>query len=330
MSKKSQHNNILLAVIGFTAVVIIVGAIGFFTLDKKDDTIQGELEVGEYRVSSKLPGRILELRVKEGDYVHVGDTLAILEVPEVKSQEKVLQATNEGVAALQDLTDAGARQEQIRGAYQLYQQALAAAEIAKKTYNRMQSLYNDGVISGQKRDEAFAAYKATEAQVGAAKSQYDMAKHGAREQEKRMAASNTKASKNAVEVVKNLLKETVQIAQVEGEVSDVYPKVGELVGLGSPIMSISIMSDMWGAFNVREDHLQGLNKGQEFTAFVPAFNKDIKMKVYYLKDQGSYATWKATKDNGDYDRKTFEVKARPITKLDGLRPGMSLIIKNHQ
>ena len=114
---------------------------------------------------------------------------------------------------------------------------------------------------------------------------------------------------------------------IQGEVSNVYPKVGELVGLGSPIMSISIMSDMWGTFNVREDHLQGLNKGDEFTAFVPAFNKNIKMKVYYLKDQGSYATWKATKDNGDYDRKTFEVKARPITKLEGLRPGMSLIIK---
>ena len=328
MSKKSQHNNILLAVIGFAAVVIIVGVIGFFTLEKQEDTIQGEMEVAEYRVSSKLPGRIVELRAKEGDYVHVGDTLAILEVPEVKSQEKVLQATNEGIAAMQDMTNAGARQEQIRGAYQLYQQALAAAEIAKKTYNRLQALYDEGVVSGQKRDEAFAAYKATEAQVEAAKSQYDMAKNGAREQEKRMAASNTKASASAVEVVKNLLKETVQIAQVEGEVSNVYPKVGELVGLGSPIMSISIMSDMWGTFNVREDHLQGLAKGQEFTAFVPAFNKDIKMKVYYLKDQGSYATWKATKANGDYDRKTFEVKARPVTKLEGLRPGMSLIIKN--
>ncbi len=328
MSKKSQHNNILLAVIGFTAVVVIVGVIGFLTLDKEENVMQGELEVAEYRVSSKLPGRIVELRAKEGDYVHVGDTLAILEVPEVKSQEKVLQATNEGIAAMQDMTNAGARQEQIRGAYQLYQQALAAAEIAKKTYNRLQSLYDEGVVSGQKRDEAFAAYKATEAQVEAAKSQYDMAKNGAREQEKRMAASNTKASASAVEVVKNLLKETVQIAQVEGEVSNVYPKVGELVGLGSPIMSISIMSDMWGTFNVREDHLAGLAKGKEFTAFVPAFNKDIKMKVYYLKDQGSYATWKATKDNGDYDRKTFEVKARPITKLDGLRPGMSLIIKN--
>ena len=219
MSKKSQHNNILLAVIGFTAVVILVGVIGFFTLEQKDDTIQGEVEVSEYRVSCKLPGRIVELRVKEGDYVHVGDTLAILEVPEMKSQEQMLQATNAAAEAMKDLTDAGARKEQIQGAYQLVQQAEAA------------------------------------------------------------------------------------------------------------IMSISIMSDMWGTFNVREDHLQGLNKGDEFTAFVPAFNKDIKMKVYYLKDQGSYATWKATKDNGDYDRKTFEVKARPITKLEGLRPGMSLIIK---
>ena len=239
----------------------------------------------------------------------------------------MLQATNEATMALQDLTDAGARKEQVQGAYQLYQQAIAAAEIAKKTYTRIQNLFDEGVMSGQKRDEAFAAYKATEAQVQAAKSQYEMAKNGAREQDKRVAASNTKASKSAVDVVKNLLKETIQVAQVEGEVSSVYPKVGELVGLGSPIMSISIMNDMWGTFNVREDRLAGLNKGAEFTAFVPAFNKDIKMKVYYLKDQGSYATWKATKDNGDYDRKTFEVKARPITKLDGLRPGMSLIIK---
>ena len=327
MSAKTQHNNILLAVVGFTAVVVIVALIGYLTLGQEPEIIQGEVEVSDYRVASKLPGRVVELRVKEGDFVHVGDTLAILEVPEMDAQKRVVEATGEATKALKDLTDAGARQEQIQGAYQLMQQAKAASEIAQKTYNRMQNLYNEGVISGQKRDEAFAAYKATEAQVAAAKSQYEMAKNGAREQEKRMAANNTQASKSAVDVVKNLLKETVQIAQCEGEVSNVYPKVGELVGLGSPIMSISIMSDMWGTFNVREDHLQGLNKGDEFTAFVPAFNKDIKMKVYYLKDQGSYATWKATKDNGDYDRKTFEVKARPITKLEGLRPGMSLIIK---
>ncbi|MBO1363036.1 HlyD family efflux transporter periplasmic adaptor subunit [Prevotella sp. A2931] len=328
MSAKSQHNNILLAIIGFIAVIVIVAFIGFLTLERDDDTIQGEIEVSEYRVSCKLPGRVVEIRVKEGDYVHAGDTLAVLEVPEVDAQRRVAQATGEATKAIQDLTDAGARKEQIQGAFELYQQAMAASEIARKTYTRMQNLYDEGVISGQKRDEAFAAFKATEAQVKAAKSQYDMARNGAREQEKRVVASHVKAAQGAVDVVSSLLKETVQVAQVDGEVSEIYPKVGELVGLGSPIMSISVMKDMWGTFNVREDRLEGLKMGQTFTAFVPAFNKELKLKIYYIKDQGAYAVWKATKANGQYDLKTFEIKARPITPFEGLRPGMSLIIKN--
>lgn len=328
MSAKSQHNNILLAIIGFIAVIVIVAFIGFLTLERDDDTLQGEIEVSEYRVSCKLPGRIVEIRVKEGDYVHAGDTLAVLEVPEVDAQRRVAQATGEATKAIQDLTDAGARKEQIQGAFELYQQAMAASEIARKTYTRMQNLYDEGVISGQKRDEAFAAFKATEAQVKAAKSQYDMARNGAREQEKRVVASHVKAAQGAVDVVSSLLKETVQVAQVDGEVSEIYPKVGELVGLGSPIMSISVMKDMWGTFNVREDRLEGLKMGQTFTAFVPAFNKELKLKIYYIKDQGAYAVWKATKANGQYDLKTFEIKARPITPFEGLRPGMSLIIKN--
>ncbi|MFW9601066.1 MAG: HlyD family secretion protein, partial [Prevotella sp.] len=278
MSAKSQHNNILLAVLGFTLVVVVVGLIGFFTLGKQDETIQGEVEVSEYRVSCKLPGRVVELRVKEGDYVHVGDTLAILEIPEIDAQKKVAQATGNAAKALQDLTDAGARKEQIQGAFEIVQQAKAAEDIAKKTYTRMQHLYDEGVMSGQKRDEAFAAYKATEAQVKAAQSQYNLARNGAREQEKRVASNNAEAAQSTVDVVSSLLKETVQIAQVEGEVSDVYPKVGELVGMGSPIMSISIMSDKWGTFNIREDQLKGMKIGDVFTAFVPAFNKDIRMK----------------------------------------------------
>ena len=124
MSAKQQHNNILLAVLGFIAVVVIVALIGFFTLGRQEEIIQGEVEVSEFRVSSKLPGRIVELRVKEGDYVHVGDTLAILQVPEVDAQRNVMQATGEAAKAIQDLTDAGARKEQIQGAYQLYQQGL--------------------------------------------------------------------------------------------------------------------------------------------------------------------------------------------------------------
>jgi HlyD family secretion protein len=327
MSAKSQHNNILLAIGGFVTVVIVVAIIGFLLLDRDPEIMQGQVEVTEYRVSSKVPGRILELRVKEGDYVKVGDTLAILDAPEVRAKMEQAQSAQSAAAALELKAQNGARKEQIQGAYSVLQQATAGFEIAEKSYNRVQRLFDEGVMSAQKRDEAYANYKAMEAQMKAAQSQYDMAVNGARMEDKMAASAQVGRAKGAVNEVNSYIHETVQVAQIEGEVSDIYPKVGELVGTGSPIMSISVMNDMWGTFNVREDELGNMQVGSEFTAFVPAFNKDIKMKVYYLKDQGSYAVWKATKANGQYDLKTFEVKARPVDKLDGLRPGMSLVIK---
>ena len=327
MSAKSQHKNIMLAVLGFTVVVVIVAVIGLIALDRDPDIIQGQVEVSEYRVSSKVPGRILEIRVKEGDYVKAGDTLAILDAPEVRAKMEQAQSAESAAAALEMKAKNGARKEQIQGAFSVLQQAKAGFEIAEKSYNRVQRLFDEGVMSAQKRDEAFANYKAMEAQMKAAQSQYDMAVNGARMEDKLAASAQVGRARGAVQEVNSYIHETVQIAQKEGEVTDIYPKVGELVGTGSPIMSIAMMDDMWGTFNVREDQLDGMQVGTEFSVFVPAFNKDVKMKVYHLKDQGSFAVWKATKANGQYDLKTFEVKARPVEKMEGLRPGMSLVIK---
>ena len=327
MSVKTQHNNILLAVLGLIVVVAIVAIIGLFAFGHADEEIQGEVEVSEYRVSSKVPGRILELRAKEGDYVKVGDTLAILDAPEVEAKMTQAQSVQNAAAAMSEMAQNGARHQQIQGAYELWQQATAGLEIAKKSYERVQRLYDEGVMSAQKRDEALAQYKALEAQAKAAKSQYDMAVEGARKEEKKAAAAQVNQAQGAVQEVRSYKRELVQIAQMEGEVSNVFPKVGELVGTGSPIMNISVMNDMWGPFNVREDLLKGMKVGDEITAYSPAFDKNIKLKVFYIKDQGSYAVWKATKSNGQYDLKTFEVKARPVEKIDGLRPGMSLIVK---
>ena len=327
MSAKTQHNNILLAVAGFTMVVAIVGIIGYFTLDRPQETIQGEMEADEYRVSSKLPSRVVKIFVKEGDYVHVGDTLAILESPEVSAQEKVAEAAAGATDAISDLTEAPTRREAVESAYQVYQQAIAAADIAQKTYLRTERLFTEGVTTAQRRDEAKASYDAAQAAVKTTKAQWELAKSGAREEEKRAAKKNAEAARKAVDVVSSLVKENVQIATQEGEVSEIYPKVGELVGMGSPIMSISIVNDMWGTFNIREDQLKGKKIGDIFTAFIPALNKDVKVKIYYIKDEGTYAVWKATKTTGQYDLKTFEVKVRPLEHVDGLRPGMSLIVK---
>jgi HlyD family secretion protein len=221
----------------------------------------------------------------------------------------------------------GARKEQVQGAFQLLQQAKAGLEIAEKSYGRVQRLFDEGVVSAQKRDEAEAYFKSSQAQVQAAQSQYDMAVNGARQEEKMAAKAQVERARGAVQEVSAYIGETVQTAQMDGEVSNIYPKVGELVGTGSPIMTISMMDDLWGTFNVREDQLGGLQIGSEISAFVPAFNKNVKMKVYYMKDQGSFAVWKATKATGQYDLKSFEVRARPVEKFEGLRPGMSLIVR---
>ncbi len=327
MSAKSQHNNILLAVLGFVAVVVIVAVIGYFTIDRTPEIIQGQVEVSEYRVACKLPGRVTELLVKEGDHVHKGDILAKLAIPEANAQEKVAEATAGATEAISALTEAPTRHEAVESAYQVYQQAIAANGIAEKTYGRMQRLFDEGVMSAQKRDEAKAAFEATQAGVQVAKSQWELAKSGARKEAKEAARKQAQAATSAIDVVRSVLKETVQRATADGEVETIYPKVGELVGFGSPIMSISMVDDIWGTFNVREDQLKDMKIGAKLKVYVPALDKQIEMRVTSLKDQGSYAVWKATKSNGQYDLKTFQVKARPVQKVDGLKPGMSLIIK---
>ncbi len=317
----------MMALAAFAVVVLIVGAIGYLTIGNEEEIIQGQIDVEEYRVSSKVPARILELRVKEGDYVHAGDTLAILDAPDVEAKKQQAESAESAAAAMSDMAQAGARREQVQGAYELWQQAKAGLDIHKKSYERVQRLFDEGVMSEQKRDEAYASYKAFDAQEKAAKSQYEMAKNGARSEEKAAAKAQVSRAKGAVQEVTSYIDEMVQTAQMDGEVSTIYPKVGELVGSGAPIMTISIMNDAWGAFNIREDQLKGMKKGDTFTAFIPAFNKELSFKVSSIKDQGSYATWKATKSNGQYDMKTFEVKAYPTKKFEGLRPGMSVIIK---
>jgi HlyD family secretion protein len=328
MSAKSQHTNILLAVLGFATVVLIVALIGHLALQRDPEEIQGEMEVEEYRVSGKVPGRILALLAKEGDFVHAGDTLAIIEAPEVNAKMVQAQSAADAATAIAQMTQNGARKEQIQAAAQILEQAKAGLEIAEKSYNRMKKLREEEVISAQKFDEAEAMYKSAQAQVKTAQSNYQMAVNGARDEERRAAAATAGQARGAVQEVQGYVRETIQRAQMAGEVTDVYPKVGELVGTGTPIMSIAMMDDQWATFNIREDQLKGMKVGQEITVRIPALDIEAKMKITSMKDKGSFAVWKSTKASGQYDQKTFEVKARPSQAIDGIRPGMSVILKN--
>ena len=327
-AQKSQNSNMLLAFLTLTGVIALVAVVGFFMLRKGPEIIQGQAEVDEYRVSSKVPGRILEFRVKEGQTVQKGDTLALLEAPDIAAKMEQARAAEAAAQAQNEKAIKGARQEQIQAAYEMWQKAQAAVEIAEKSYKRVKNLFDQGVMPAQKLDEVTAQRNAAIATEKAAKAQYTMAKNGAEREDTLAAAALVDRAKGAVAEVESYLKETFLIAQAGGEVSEIFPKVGELVGTGAPIMNIAILKDMWVTFNVREDLLKNLTMGAEFDAIVPALdNKTIRLKVDYMKDLGTYAAWKATKTTGQFDLKTFEVRARPLEKVEGLRPGMSVIIK---
>jgi HlyD family secretion protein len=325
---KSQNSNMLLAFLTLLGIILVVAIVGFFMLHKGPEIVQGEVDVNEFRVSSKVPGRLLRLLVQEGDTVQVGDTVAVLEAPDVQAKLEQAQAAQTAAEAQSQKAINGTRREQIQGAYEMWQKAKAGVEIAKKSYVRIRNLNIEGVIPAQKLDEAVAQRNAAIATERAAHSQYTMAVNGAQREDKESAAALVNRAKGAVAEVNSYINETYLIAQCDGEVSEIYPQLGELVGTGAPIMSINIKSSEWVSFNVREDLLSDIKMGEEFVAFVPALkNESIKLKVYYMKDLGTYAAWKATKTTGQYDLKTFEVKARPIQKVKGLRPGMSVILK---
>ena len=325
-SNKSQTNNMLLAFVTLLGVIVVVALIGFFMLGKDDEIIQGQAEVSEYRISGKVPGRILEYRVKEGDTVRKGDTLVIIEAPEVQAKMMQAEAAKAAAQAQQQKAYKGARAEQIQGAYELWQKAKAGLEIAQKSHDRVKRLYEQGVLPAQKYDEAAAQLNAAVATERAAKSQYDMAKNGAEAEDKLAATALVNRAKGAVAEVESYIKETVLVAPVDGEVSEVFPKEGELVGTGAPIINLARLDDMWVTFNVREDLLKGLTIGKVVKAYVPALGRDVDVRINYMKDMGTYAAWKATKTTGQYDLKTFEVRGVPTDTVQGLRPGMSVIL----
>lgn len=311
-------------------VVLLVAAlaiIGLFMLKPPAEVIEGQADATSVRVSGKLPGRVMDIYVKEGDMVHQGDTL--IHIHSSLAEAKLYQATEmeKAAAAQNQKIDAGTRQPIIQGARDLVSQAAAAREITKKTYDRMQNLYSEGVISEQKRDEAKAAYDGAVAAEKAAQSQLKLAEEGAQREDKVSAQAMVGVAKGGIREVNALLEDQYLTAPCDGQVDEIYPEVGELVSLGTPLMSILKINDKWVTFNVREGFLKDFKMGGKIKVMIPALDKKkTELEVYYIRDMGSYATWRATKATGDWDSRTFEVKARPTETLVDLRPGMTVIL----
>lgn len=328
MEKEKKSYNLVIGIVALIVIILLIAVIGYFVSKPKPLMIQGEAEASEYRVSGKVPGRIEELYVKEGQMVHKGDTVALIDSPEVRAKLAQANAIKAAASSQSRKAQNGARKEQIAGAYELYQQALVQEDVMKKSFDRIQKLYDQKVIAAQKYDEVKAKYDASVAQTKAAKSQYDMAVNGAREEDKAAAKALVDQANGALMEVESYLSELYLTAPADGIISALFPKVGELVGQGAPVASVTDLNDVWFTFNVREDYLHGMKQGDKITVIIPALDgKEVPAIVNYVAVRESYATWKATKETGMYDAKTFEVRAVPDVTVDGIRPGMSAIVK---
>jgi len=326
---KAKNKDLRTGLFALIAVTVIIFIIGLILNKPEPLVIQGEADAPEVRVSGKIPGRISMFLVDEGNYVHAGDTLVVVESPELNAKMEQATAAEQAAQAQNKKAIKGARKELILGAFEMYQKSLVGVDITKKSYDRVQKLFDKGVVPAQKRDEAEAQYKAAVATANAAKSQYEMAKNGAELEDKEAALALVDRARGAVNEVKSYMKETTLLAPTDGEISEIYPNRGELVGTGAPIMSIVDLTKIHFNFNVREDLLGGMKMGTVLKVKVPALNnKVVEVKVNYIKAMASYATWKATKTTGQFDVKTFEVRAEPTAVVEGLRPGMSALIEN--
>lgn len=325
MDKNKKY--LAIAFVSVLIFVVIASTIGIITLGNKPEILQGQVEATEIRISGKLPGRIDEFLVKEGQYVKKGDTLVGINSPEVRAKYDQVSAM-ENVASFENQKiELGTRKQITATFYEAWAKSKSDLQLAKTTYDRISALYKENVVTSQRKDEAEAIYKAAVAAEKAAHQQYEMAVEGARIQDKESARSLVSAAKSTVNEVQALLQDAKLVAPESGQIAVIYPKIGELVAPGAPIMSLVVLDDAHTVLNVREDLMPHFKIGGKFRGDVPAINqKDIEFEVYYISPLGSYATWKSTKQVGSYDMRTFEVKARPTQPVTDLRPGMSVLV----
>lgn len=309
------------------AVVAIVSIAGLALARQEPIVIQGQIEAKEIMLSGKLGGRVGKLYVREGDSVAMGDTLVAILSPEGRAKQRQAEAVESAARYQSQKIDRGTRQEIVRSAEQMWQGAKAQLSLAEKSYRRIERLWADSVVSLQRRDESEALYRTALAAEQSARQQYLLAVAGAQQEDRQSAQAMVEAAAGATGEVDAILEDAHLVAPTAGIVAAIYPREGELVGMGTPLLSIVDLSSAYAVVMVREDWMPHFRLGGRFVADIPAIAaKGVEFEIYYLSPLGSYATWHPSREGQGYDMRTFEIHARPTRPTSDLRAGMSVIL----
>ena len=316
-------------ILASTAVVILLGFLGYGIIrayTPQPELLQGQIEAQEYHISSKVPGRIERVLVSRGDKVTKGDLLYVIDSPELQAKLMQAEGGRDAAIAQSKAADLGARKQEIRAAKEQWRKADAADLLAKTTYDRVNNLFEEGVISRQKRDEAYTQWQAASYTQQAALAMYQMTKEGVRTETKAAVAGQARMAEGAVNEVSAILADSQMRTPKTAEVTDVLLHAGELSPGGFPVVSLIDMNDAWALFQVREDELSNFTMNKEVKVTIPALNRDYTFKVSYISAMGDFAIWRATESGRDFDMKTFSVELRPVEPIKDLRAGMSVLI----
>jgi len=292
------------------------------------EVMHGQIEAREYSIASKIPGRIASVEVAKGDTVQVGQLIFTIASPVLDAKLEQAMGARQSAGAVEQAADKGAREQEVLATYNMWQTGRAAEELALKTYQRVQNLYDDGVVAEQKRDEAFAAYEAAQYTTKASYEVYSMTKEGTREETQDAAAGQTRLATALIAEVQALRSDAEIHSSFNGEVSNVFLHPGEIAPPGFPVVTVVDMSETWAIFQVREDLLKRFTKGTEISVLIPALGDDTYLfSIAHISVMGDFATWRATSAVTGYDMKTFEVEARSKNPIHDLRVGMTVLLK---
>ncbi len=314
----------------FAVIVIFWLGFGFWRAYRPVGyRLQGQVEARQYSISSKVPGRIGDVLVRKGDQVQPGQLIFTIFSPELDAKLEQARAGRDAAGAMAEQAENGARSQEIEAAKDQWRKAGAAAELMEKTYGRVNNLFEEGVVSEQKRDEVYTQWQAAMYTESAAHQLYLMAREGAREEIKKAAADQVRLADGMVKEVEAFAADTRIECRYQGEVAQVLLHPGELAPLGFPVVTVVDMEDSWVILHIREDRLQDFKKGTCFRGSIPALGDAVHdFAVEHVAVMGDFATWRATDAGKGFDMRTFEIEARPVSAIKDLRVGMSVLVEN--
>ncbi|MWN05506.1 HlyD family secretion protein [Gilliamella bombicola] len=315
--------SLIIAIIAVIALVIII----YLANQPSTIILQGEVESNRVDVAARVQGRVIQFNYDVGDDVKQGDTLLTLSSPALLAQLTTAEAQLKVAMASRDNTYS-TRPETIDVQKAQLDKAKSDLVLAQTSYERIDRLAKNGTVSKQSYDESFNQYQAAIKAHEAAKANLELAENGSSIEQKKLADAQVEQSEAALSQVKADVNELTLVSPISGQITTRVAETGQLYSPGTPLYSIIDLNDIWFTFNIREDLLGNLKVGDTFQVKVPALNNQIiDVKVTVLNALGQYANWQATKATGDFDLKTFEMRAKPINKVSGLRPGMSVTTK---